>query len=286
MQKININGIEVSQEDYDKYKQLTENEYNKLKLEHANNTIGNLPYYDCDICKNKGYVYYYSFDDTFKKIVMKAKDCKCKTIRNIYNNLEKCGVSKETFDRYSFDSFETNEQWQQKLKEMSIKYVDGIKNNELGFNNWFVISGISGCGKTHLCTAIFKELIMNGLSAKYMMWRDELIKLKQLRKSSFIDNITKYEELINELKNVDVLYIDDFLKLYDKNSFNSNDDLNLAYEIINDRYANDKITIISTELNKEEIENIDVATCGRINEKSGKNYIQLLHDKNRNYRMK
>ena len=50
---------------------------------------------------------------------------------------------------------------------------------------------------------------------------------------------------MEELKNINVLYIDDFFKLID--NYSKEEDLNIAYEIINSRYLSDKITIISCE---------------------------------------
>ena len=59
-------------------------------------------------------------------------------------------------------------------------------------------------------------------------------------KNFYIDVKNKAERLLEEKKNVEVLYIDDFLK--------TKENLALIWEIIDYRYINPKlITIISTE---------------------------------------
>lgn len=274
---------DINNENKNNDKPMSKEEQDNLKLKFLNNSIGNLGYYNCDKCKNKGIIYYFYEDTIFKTRVIKTKHCDCVKIRNVYKNLEKCGINQRLLEKYSLDNFETKEDWQAKLKSKCINYIEQLKENK-DFRNWFVISGISGSGKTMVCTAIFKELIMQGYNGKYFLWKDEIVKLKQLKKSSYTDNIELYEELMKELKTIDVLYVDDFLKLTD--SKEKENDLNLAYEIINSRYINDKITIISTEYTKEELLNFDMATTGRIIEKSKGNYIQLAYDKNRNYRLK
>lgn len=263
---------------------INNDEYLEKKVEIFNQREGDLKGYNCEICKNKGFIYQIVIDEIFLKKTMVAKNCKCVNIRKTLKNLENCGIEKNMFERYNFDNFETNEDWQVKMKQKCLDYVDKIKNNKEDYYNWFVISGITGSGKTMICTSIFKELIMLGFKGKYFLWKDEIIKLKQLRKSSYYDNIEKYEELMKEIKEIDILYIDDFLKLTDK--FELESDLNLAYEIINSRYINNKITMISTEFSKDELSRFDMATFGRINEKSNGNYIQLAFDESRNYRLK
>lgn len=249
----------------------------QIKLEMENERVGNMPYYNCEICKNKGVVYF-----AFKGDIH-ATGCNCLPIRKIVEELERSGIRQEVFGQLTFENFETKEKWQEHFKNYFIKYLDEYKSQPIGFRKWIVVSSPSGYGKTHLCTALLKELIMQGKKGKYMLWKDETPKLMALKKSVSIVSQEKYDELIKEIKNVDVLYIDDFLKLYNERKM---EELDLAYEIINSRYINNKITIISTEILKEEFEKIDVATCGRINERCLGYWIQLKDEPDRNYRMK
>lgn len=245
------------------------------KVEWENSIEGNLKGYNCNICKNRGYI------SVILNDTIAVKKCSCMKIRNTLNNLSNCGITNETFNRYSFDKFTTNEEWQKKLKARVLKYLDEAKS---GSKKWLVLSGISGCGKTHLCASVLKELILSGKNGKYLMWKEFLDKIKPLKKSNYTDNIEKFEDLMREIKTVDVLYIDDFLKLMD--AYSRSEDLNIAYEIINGRYNNNLITIISTENKKTEIEELDFAIFGRIYEQAKENWLELKYEKERNYRIR
>ena len=62
--------------------------------------------------------------------------------------------------------------------------------------------------KTHICTAIVGALLKKGKAPKYMLWQDDITKIKQAS-----SNLEVYEALINSYKQAEILYIDDFLKL-------------------------------------------------------------------------
>lgn len=66
-----------------------------------------------------------------------------------------------------------------------------------------------------------------------------------------------------ELKTVDLLYIDDFLKL---SGAYITEELSIAYEILNTRCENNLPTLISSEVMYEDLENLDGAVAGRIYE--------------------
>jgi DNA replication protein DnaC len=157
--------------------------------------------------------------------------------------------------RYTFDNYETPDERRTLIKDTAKRFV----NSDTG---WFFIAGHSGSGKSHICTAICSAMIDKGNEVKYMLWRDENTALK-----SCITEYDEYQRRINKLKNVPVLYIDDFWKVRDGSLTNA--DVNLTFEIINARY-NDitKRTIISTELMYSDIIRVDEAIGGRIFERS------------------
>lgn len=106
-----------------------------------------------------------------------------------------------------------------------------------------------------------------------------------------IDEKAEYYELevgdelyIGELKEVDVLYIDDFFKT-SEDSKPTAADIKLAYMILNDRYSSEKRTLISSEYNLVELLNIDEAVGSRIAEMA-KNNVNVKREKARNYRLK
>lgn len=250
----------------------TDEEILQIKLEIFNDTIGELKGMDCKLCNNKGYIGY------IDNGVIKSKTCSCVNKRNIMNKLLSSGITQSMIDNYTFDKYEDTEDYQKIIKNKALKYVDDILNNKS--KKWFYFGGISGLGKTHICTSIFSKLIDNGLTGRYMIWKNEVPKLRIGMKSFDDVKQMEFNKTMKEFSSVDVLYIDDFLKFVD------NGDLDIAYEIINDRYCNDKITIISSEFNKEELHNIDIALCGRIYEKSSEYFLQPIKDFRRNYRLK
>jgi DNA replication protein DnaC len=113
-----------------------------------------------------------------------------------------------------------------------------------------------------------------------MLWRDEATRIKAL-----INDYDEYDRLTNELKEAEVLYIDDFLKTQ-RGQQPTSADVNLAFEILNYRYNNPSlITIISSELTEDELLDIDEATGGRIYERAKKAF-SIAGDRKKNYRIK
>ena len=101
-----------------------------------------------------------------------------------------------------------------------------------------------------------------GQNCKYMLWRDEVRELKSL-----VNDNEAYIRKMNELKNIDVLYIDDFLK-----GRPTDGDLNVAFELLNSRYNQRKRTIISGERSIEQVMDMDEAIGSRIYERSKHGY--------------
>ena len=146
---------------------------------------------------------------------------------------------------------------------------------------WFYIGGQSGIGKSHLCTAIAGYYIKQGKDVRYMLWRDDVVKLKQLA-----NDYSGYQELMQPFKDVDVLYIDDMFKSQ-SGAEPTRADINIAFEILDARLrSKDKITIISSEFTINEAMAFDEAVVGRVYQKCGIYKIDIARDKNKNYRLK
>jgi DNA replication protein DnaC len=114
-----------------------------------------------------------------------------------------------------------------------------------------------------------------------MLWCEDSKKLKSL-----VNEYTEYQAAINELKSVDVLYIDDFFKTQHGEQ-PTKGDINLAFEILNHRLMNpDQITIISSEKTLTDILSYDEATMSRIYQLTGKYKTNIAKDRAKNYRLK
>lgn len=253
-------------------------EWEQFKVDDWNKTEGNRNEedgYDCKICKNKG---------TIAKLIDYGNgtyshcfaDCSCVETRNSIMRMKRSGL-KDIIKDYTFDKFIDTEPWQKAIKASAMEYA---KNPE----GWFFLGGQSGAGKTHLCTAICREFLLAGKRVRYMLWRDDIVKIK-----GAVTDSEEYSNMINQYKTVDVLYIDDLFKTGKDKENNvqkpTGADINVAFEIINYRYNNPNLlTIISSELSEDELLDIDEAIGGRIYERAKS--FTIAKSRDRNYRIK
>ena len=168
----------------------------------------------------------------------------------------------------TFDTFVVKSDWQKTMKAAAVDYA---KHPE----GWLMLSGQSGCGKTHLCTAVAGSLLKRGIPVRYMQWRLDVVKIKP--------NYSSAEEADKELRryiNVPCLYIDDLFK-----GKITEADVNAMFTLLNGRYAAGRKTIISTELTMDELMVIDSAIAGRIAESCGKHKVIIKPDDSKNYRL-
>ena len=246
--------------------------YQEKECRNLNSLQGDLKGYDCELCKNKGVVYVVKGDYTV------AQECKCMPVRQTLVRAQKSGLE-GILKQNTFEAYRTDEPWQEKIKKTAISFLDDYKEN------WFFIGGQVGAGKTHICTALVSELINRGYAAKYMMWKEEATKLK-----SVVNDVDSYEPLMHELKTIPVLYIDDFFKTSLDDRGNrvppTQGDINLAFEILNHRYNQNKITIISSEMTIRELIACDEAVGSRIFQRTKKYQLSLSKDQNKNQRLK
>lgn len=200
-------------------------------------------------------------------------ECSCMATRRSVWLIEKSGLG-DQIEACTFENYNATEQWQAYIKTMAF---DFIKQN----GRWFFIGGQVGCGKTHICTAITGELIKLGKSSVYMLWMDEVIKIKAVK----MDEV-EYNKIISKYKVAPVLYIDDFFKT-ERGKNPTTSDINIAFEILNHRYNNkDLITIISSERSCDDILEIDEAIGSRIYQKCGEFKISIAQDKKKNFRFR
>lgn len=237
--------------------------------------------YDCQECKNKGYIAMLHHNEQFGYYSETLVACKCMKIRKAINRLNRSGLRNIVKD-YTFAKYEAEEPWQQAIKSAAQKFLKDEGNN------WFFIGGQSGAGKSHICSAIAVQYIRDGKEVKYMLWRDEINKIKAV-----VNVAVEYADLVEPLKKAEVLYIDDLFKTGKDETGRpkqpTSAEINAAFEIINYRYNNPGlVTIISSERTLSDLNNIDEAIAGRIAEKSLQSgyCINLKKDPSRNWRMK
>lgn len=235
-------------------------EIEQIKADAINELYGELKGDDCPLCKNRGYI---AFVDNGS---IRTRKCSCMAKREALKLIAQSGLS-DSLERCTFEAYTTAKAWQKRAKSVAMDYVTAP-------DGWFAATGGVGSGKTHLCTAICGKLINGGVPTRYMQWRTDAPRLKGM-----VNCREDYEHMINPFKRVKCLYIDDFLK-----GTISEADINLAFEILNERYNSDRlITIISSEKSISEIINIDEAIGSRIYERSKKYLIEI--EKGNNQRL-
>lgn len=202
----------------------------------------------CPVCGGTGYIEW--TEDGYDY----AKECECLTKERDKAKQDKYIANSGLdgiFETYNFKTYKADDKATEVVKKAALDYVDHFKSY------WWFISGNSGCGKTHITTAICGSLMLKCNRLHYMKWREDSTKLKSLI------NDSRYAEEISKLKRVPVLYIDDLFK-----GAVTEADIKLAFEIINERYVNRMPTLFSSERNINEIAEIDEAIAGRINERA------------------
>lgn len=216
---------------------------------------------DCPICNNKGVI----IKSGPGPLELHAYECECMKKRRSMRSIRKSGIA-ALLSQKTFDAYETPDDKRKRILAKAKRFVEKDEG-------WFFIAGRSGSGKTHICTAICAGLIEKGQEVRYMLWRDENVALK-----SCITEYEEYQRRIQKLKDVPVLYIDDFWKT--QNESLSNADINQTFEILNSRYIDpSKRTVISTELMLSDIIRVDEAIGSRIFERS-KGFMVKAPDEN------
>lgn len=230
----------------------------QMHCDWYNQTVGKLTGYDCPKCKNRGYIAV--LEDGYEI----HKECECMKIRQTRQNIARSGLS-EAIQTMTFDAYICKEPWQERLKAAAMHYAN--KNR----SQWLYIGGQSGAGKTHLCTAVCGVLLERGVQIRYELWRTIYRDLSDYR--------TQREKL-QQLSDAEVLYIDDFLK-----SSDAAKEVTIAFEVIGERYARNKTTIISSEYVFDGLKGIDPALAGRIKERCGGYMFRIDMDDSRNHRL-
>ena len=260
-----MNPLSNSLESYPSTKSSTSQE---AKVNRYNEEIGTLKGNNCPDCKNKGYIMI--LDEEYTAL----KECECLRTRKNKKLIEKSGL-KQLIQEYTFEKFNANETWQRVIKDKALEFVQDKQPH------WFFIGGQVGAGKTHICTAIVNELMQQGHEALYMLWRDEIMKLKANVMEGY-----EYSQAIHAFKTKKVLYIDDLFKS-ERGKQPTTADINIAFEILNARYNNtDLITILSSEKILKEILGIDEAIGSRIFQRAGSYILELNKNPKMNMRLR
>lgn len=197
------------------------------------------PKYECNICKDTGYV--------------NGRRCKCfdQKLINIYYKqstiadiLKRENFSNFSFEYYSDKPYGDKPSPRNNMKEIVEFSLNFIKNFDTSSESLFFY-GDSGLGKTFLANCIAKELLDRGKSVIYRTAPDLI---EGLRRNKLNPDSTSYNEYLDLLKECDLLIIDD-LGTESITAFS----LQEFFNILNARLLLGKKFIISTNLPLSEI---------------------------------
>lgn len=242
-----------------------------LAIEQAKvNTVNNTPGQDdgtgveCPLCMNRGYSMKLAEDG-----YCVAVPCKCEGQRKTVRWLRRQGLYEQAME-HTLEGYKTDTPFRAALKQVAETYISGNDRP------WMILCGQPGTGKTHLCTAVFYQMaVKHGLNGRYLCWISDGRRMKAAAKDG-------EDHRLNEFKNCELLYVDDFLKCK-RGSDPSDADIRLAMDLLDHRYRKKMPTIISTELTLQEIRELDEAIYRRIHEMCGSNIGNVARDPGKCY---
>lgn len=198
----------------------------------------------CSKCKN---IKECKFDEPFiKKISLKDKNVifeydfckKYKKISKIKNLSNICDISEEYLSR-KIDEIDNNDRRKDFVKMLYNIYVKGQ-------SSFAFVESKKGSGATFITSLFYKEIICkHNYSANYVNGPKRFAELSD----DIFNNKIKFKQQLENLQNCDFLVINK-LSNYNFNEFTRN---NILYPILEHRLSNNLTTIITSELNFEDL---------------------------------
>ncbi len=215
------------------------------------------PRLNCMLCGGTGHMIFthsYVFDTTegqeeYHTDHITPNACSCTRLQILVEKLNQAKVP-DKYTHAELNSFQFNHLQDDNLRKKLIKNIEKIENfctkvgtefkNKIQIKQKYFITlfGPVGSGKTLLATAALKLLITNyNMSGKFV---DFQYLLSELRAE--YDEHKTGENILNELRNTDVLIIDEFGKGRNDKEWQ----LEKLDDLVNYRYNAQKITFITT----------------------------------------
>lgn len=210
--------------------------------------------YDCPKCHDKqGYIEQREHGEVWVR-------CECVKWRKAQRLMKSSEITDE-FKKLGFQNFVTDGKPQivKDAYECALNYFQsfrGIKGNR---RNSIALLGQPGVGKTHLLTAVLNNFIRKShIPVLYFPFVEGFNDLK--------DDFDKLEEKLERMKRIDVLFIDDLFKPANGKPRATDWQVEQTYAVINHRYLNHMPIMVSSELDIDELCDIDEALGTRIYE--------------------
>ncbi|MGL4674294.1 MAG: ATP-binding protein [Wohlfahrtiimonas sp.] len=166
----------------------------------------------------------------------------CRSESRAKEIIGKAGIQKR-FLNCTFENYEASNDQQAEIKARVQSYADNFpKVLEAGSS--VILSGSVGTGKTHLSCAAANQLALSGFTS-CLRTVSELV--QSVRDGRNWSNGKTSSQLIDEYTKFDLLIIDEFGV-----QSGTDNELNILFDVVNARYADQKPTMALTNLTKEE----------------------------------
>jgi DNA replication protein DnaC len=210
-----------------------------------------------------------------------AQICNCRDRAKIERLFESSRIT-PAFKNKTFDNFKTEGRSKtvQTMYKSAAEYChnfDAVRKEE---NNWLVLIGEPGAGKTHLSLAVANELLKQRKTVLYFQHIEGINELLDLIRYVGEERI---QEKLSLMKQVEFLIWDDLWKPAGDGKVNPFE-IKVAFEVLNYRYLNLLPTAINSERKQSELMGIDRAIGSRIIER-GKGHTVSVEGIENNYRL-
>lgn len=192
-----------------------------------------------------------------------AHRCRCYPRYLFMLGLKTSGIGARFLDK-TFENFRAENEVLARIKGKAMSYSENYDKGQ-GTQPSILFLGNVGTGKTHLAVSVAQVLLGKGIRVKYMGYRTEITKLKQI-----VVDYAAYTEEMESLKQSECLLIDDMFK-----GKVTEADVNYCYEIIDYRYTNGLPIIVTSEKTVKELLEIDEAIASRMFEMAADNIITI-----------
>lgn len=180
------------------------------------------------------------------------RECKCRKEQINHNRLKFANVP-EPFRDLKLADFNIayyKEEKNKKLVRIACKiiknYIDNFQTFQENGVGLYIYSKTKGSGKTRMAASMANQFLADGHRVKFAT-SSEII--EQIKKTWDQDSKISERDLLSDLKDVEILIIDDFGA--ERNSDWINDKF---YQIVNYRYINKLVTIYTSNYTENEIQ--------------------------------
>ena len=218
--------------------------------------------YECTKCNGTGWEYY---EDDSGTVFVRECSCGIRERQKMVGKLMFADIPRAfqnvRLDNFSLTIYESD--ISRKIIEKNMKavkwwfeHIEDMKERGMGF---YFYSKAKGSGKTRMAISIANELMyQKNTSVKFAT---SIQILNEIKASWSKENVNTEQQLIQDLSRVEVLIIDDFGVEIEKEWV-----MERFYQIINTRYINNLITIFTSnvsidEINEERITNRIIEKC-------------------------